>query len=128
MARASVSKSAVWKARTTSGSSRSDSAVNPVRSAKSTVTWRRSASRVALAAVGGAGGAGGGATGAVFASPGAANRCPQRGQNAKSGGVPKPQPVQIMVLDAYDSTDEGTALPGRGRADPPAAGGRRRLD
>src|SRR5581483_687763 len=50
MIRASDSNSAFWKARTSSGSSRSDSAVKPVRSAKRTVTCRRSASGPAGAA------------------------------------------------------------------------------
>ena len=79
--------------------------MKPVRSAKSTVTWRRSASRVGAAGAGGARAAR--RRGAAFASPAADRRCPQRGQKAKSGEASKPQPVQIMALDAYDSTDEG---------------------
>ena len=96
---ASVSNSALWNARTSSGSSRSASAVKPERSAKSTVTWRRSASRL----------------GPVRASRRAAIlfdldrgrrrpadvRCrsgvraaPQRGQNAKSGSHVKPHAGQ----------------------------------
>src|SRR6185295_6498037 len=103
MVRASDPKSAFWKARTSSGSRRSDSEVKPVRSAKRTVTWRRSASGPSGAAGGGAGfgaavGTGGGAAAGAgpAAGPGAARGAPQRGQNANPGDASKPQPAQVI--------------------------------
>ena len=88
--RAMVSNSAFWNARTVSGSSRSASEVKPVRSANSTVTWRRSASFSGFGAGAGAGAGGG--------EGGAARALPQRGQNAKAGEGSKPQPLQRMTI------------------------------
>src|SRR6266508_2590120 len=107
---ASVSSSALWNARTSSGSSRSASDVKPERSAKRTVTCRRSASRLA---------GGGFSAAAVVPGPSATpqrgqnaksvshtnpharqargSRRPHRGQNAKPGEASAPQPVQVDI-------------------------------
>src|SRR5258708_6255123 len=79
MAWPSESNSAPWKALTSSGSRRSESEVNPQRSAKTTVTWRRSAS--ACGTLG-------------FAAATGSRGDPQRGQKAKSGSQAKPQLAQ----------------------------------
>src|SRR5262249_25126726 len=67
-----------------------------VRSAKSTVTCRRSASRPSGCPAAGGGGAwmGAGGTGGLLATGAAPRAAPQRGQNAKSGSSSPPQPAQ----------------------------------
>src|SRR5688500_14834393 len=111
MTAASVSNSRFWKARTSSGSSRSARPVNPARSAKSTVTCRRSASPWPPGRRSTPRGATGppravpqcgqnaksGSQGRPHAAQGAGNRVPHRGQNAKSGDVSAPQPEQFAI-------------------------------
>ena len=106
----SVSNSAFWKARTSSGSSRSASAVKPERSAKSTVTWRRSASRwvASFVVVRGASAVPHRTQNAKSAShedphAGHAKACrrPQRGQKENSPNNSKPQPMHAIVVDRW---------------------------
>ena len=105
MAWASDSNSAFWKARTSSGSSRSESEVNPERSAKRTVTCRRSASacgtwgcrRGRLARRSAARTEGEvRLAGKAAAHAGNRLRRPQRGQKAKSAKISKPQLAQVI--------------------------------
>ena len=81
-------------ARTSSGSSVSESAVKPHRSANSTVTGRRS-ELVSLLGTAAAG----------------ANGLPHFGQNAKSAGASKPQPEQINAMCA--ASHAGARAPSR---------------
>jgi hypothetical protein len=106
-----ISNSAFWKARTSSGSSSSASAVKPVRSAKTTVTVRRSA-------------------GAASTAAGAGMPWPQRGQNAAAGGVVAPQCAQVVVMPsllarACCRTSGGAAM-GNRRPGSPLTATRRR--
>ena len=89
-----------WNARTSSGSTRSLSAVKPERSAKSTVTGRRSASAPGAADL--AAGPRGADTGS--AGRAAVNADPHLGQNAKSG--------------AHAKLHEGQTIPGERTSSP----------
>src|SRR5215510_8481320 len=102
MAAERVSNKAFWNDRTSSGSSRSESVVNPDRSANSTVTGRRSASCDGSADFWGVAGVSG-----VFGLRAA----PQRGQNAKSGSHAKPHAAQGL----------GSRRPHRGQNAKPGA-------
>src|SRR5262245_16069760 len=104
MALPNIANRAFWKARTSSGSRRSERVVKPETSAKSTVTCRRSASRdgscraaplrgmtpaVPPGAVGDATEAS-----ARVAGAGGARGTPHRGQKAKSGSQGAPHVAQ----------------------------------
>jgi hypothetical protein len=96
--RANISNSAFWKARTSSGSSRSANVVNPETSANRTVTCRRSAARWRASglATGGASRAGVSCLG-MAATIGC--RRPHRGQKAKAGDSSKPQSRHAIEVD-----------------------------
>jgi hypothetical protein len=117
------SKSSPWSARTSSGSRRSPTVVKPARSAKSTVTGRRSLPISPGARAGGADGCAASPRGGAVAAgrsaaphfgqkansagqakphPGHAlsSARPHRGQNAKSAAASPPQPGHFMVGSA----------------------------
>src|SRR6185503_16936686 len=115
MAAESVSNRAFWNERTSSGSSRSESVVNPDKSANSTVTGRRSASCDGSAGFWGFAGLTGvfglraapqrgqnaksGSHGKPHAAQGLGSRRPHRGQNAKPGAASVSQPGQVIISD-----------------------------